>query len=248
MGSAATSATPSGPRHGSLCDYCAEIDFEILRNPTMGDLRLLNTGGEPENQYPFKREPPEVTDIQRNLGLHSRIEESAASCVFCHAIVEVRKQQPHVLDFMHAAGVPDPLCVATIGPAGRLLAPEGVKWEGLKTEEIDYYFLRRLSLGFRPLEPAEAVQPGAVLNKDSSVWQRLTGCFQSYEKEDMAERGWSAPEGHDQLNFGGRRRPAMLDTKLAALWLHDCFTNHGGACGVTLLNDTELDETLTDMM
>jgi len=56
------------------------------------------------------------------------------------------------------------------------------------------------------------------------VWQRLIGCFQSYEQEDMAERGWSAPEGHDQLNFGGRRRPAMIDTKLAALWLHDCFT------------------------
>jgi len=168
MGSAATSGTPSGPRHGSLCDYCAEIDFETLRNPTMGDLRLLNAGGEPENQYPFKREPPEVTDIQRNLGLHSRIEQSAASCVFCRAIVEVHKPQPHVLDFMRAAGVPDPLCVATIGPAGRLLAPEGVKWEGLKTEEIDYYFLRRLSLGFRPLEPAEAVQPGALLNKDST--------------------------------------------------------------------------------
>ncbi len=53
----------------------------------------------------------------------------------------------------------------------------------------------------------------------------------------MAGCGWSAPEEQERLNSGGRRRPPMLDTKLPALWLHDCFTNHGGACGVTLNGD-----------
>ncbi len=166
-GSTANGQTPSGTSRSSLCEYCAEIDFEILRNPIIGDLQLLNAGGEPTNQYPFKREPPEVANIQRNLGLHSRIEASAASCVFCNAIVQVHKQQPHVLGFMRDAGVLDPLCIATIGPAGRLLVPEGVTWQGLKTEEIDYDFLRRLSLEFRPLEAGEGVQPGVLLNRGS---------------------------------------------------------------------------------
>jgi hypothetical protein len=212
----------------------------MLRHPTVGDIRLLNDGREPADQYPFKIDTSESVTPQRSLGLHSRVEQSAASCPFCRAVVEIHKQQPHVLDSLRAAGVSDPLCVAAITYSGHVLAPDGVAWRGVNAEEVYSFFLRRLTLEFRPLEEGEVVQPGALLNKAAVSWQRLSGCFQPYQKEDMAADGWSVPEEReDRVLFVGRKRPLMLDPKLPALWLQDCLENHGGSCGLARNNDSE---------
>jgi hypothetical protein len=245
MSSRLTGGTASGPS-ASLCRYCAEIDFEMLRYPTIGDLQLLNAGGEPKDQYPYKSETSDATEVRRSLGLHSRIEESAARCPFCRAVVEIHKQQPHVLDFLRAAGLPDPLCIATIGPSGRLFAPEGVTWKSKTNAQFDFFFLRRLSLQFRPLDEGEVVQPGH-LEGAITRWQTLSGCFQSYQKEDMAADRWSVPDQPDRILYGGRKRPPNLDPKLPAMWLHDCLTNHGDTCSVAN-NDSGSAQTARSMM
>jgi len=222
----------SGPGH-DLCEYCAEIDFEMLQNPTAADIRLLNAGGVPKDQYPYKNEKSDQVDVRRSLGLHSRIEKSAAKCPLCAAVLKIHKQQPHVLDSLRTVGVVDPLCIASIAPSGRLLPPEGVTWRALGTEDVGFFYLRQLSLEFRPPDAGEVVQPGALLDTSYIRWQRLTDCFQSYQGEDMSANGWLVPKEQDRTLFGGRKRPPMLDPKLPELWLHDCLTNHAGACGFT---------------
>lgn len=217
-----------------LCDFCTEINFDMLRLPTVNEIQLLNAGCRPPDQFPYKFDTSSEVGPSKNLGLVSRVQKSSGTCPFCSAVVEVLQQHPHVLDRLRNVGVVDPLCHVSIFPSGRLRAPEGVSWKPTREDadtDTDFFYLRQLQLGFSPLQPGQRVQPG-------QLW--LVECFQLHHLETPVPQGDGAstrrrqdPDELEHILFGGRERPAMLDPKLLAHWLDDCLTHHTMTCGVT---------------
>jgi hypothetical protein len=219
-----------------LCEYCSQIDFEMLRHPTVADIRLLNAGGEPKDQYPYKYDESEQITRNTSLGLHSRIQLSSANCSLCSAVVEIHRRHPDILDSLRAAGVVDPLCIAVTRWAGVLLAPDGTTWK-MPRDGTDCFYLRQLSLDFRPLKEGETAQPG-ILSPDLA-WRRLYDCFQTYQPDVGTAQGgvsktpeiWQTAGEPESILFGARKRPPMLDPKLLKSWLEHCLANHGDTCG-----------------
>ncbi|KAM5352928.1 hypothetical protein ACJ41O_005650 [Fusarium nematophilum] len=167
-----------------LCEFCNEIDFDMLRLPTVNEIQLLNAGHLPADRYPYK--------------------------------------------------------FITSGPDSPTWSL-GVGWKSTRGEaDTDvFYYLRRLRLTCSRLSAGEQAQPGPCPYPALQM-RRLFGCFQTYQPEvvvvreddDSTRRRPDHDEGEGIL-FGARERPAMLDQKLPAQWLHDCLTDHTKTCGAT---------------
>lgn len=174
-----------------LCEYCSEIYFEYLRNPTVDSLQRLNEGHEVYGKYPFRYDTSEKTHPRWCLGRQQRIDTSAATCPFCRAII-------HVMDSSNVRGLKsvlfddNPVCQANIYWSAALKPPLGMRWKlpadvrKGRTESCLFY-LRRPSLKWYSFnEFDEPIRPGPV-DKTIDVlphsWAVLSECFQTFDTE-----------------------------------------------------------------
>ncbi|KAL8372218.1 hypothetical protein RB595_001828 [Gaeumannomyces hyphopodioides] len=218
-------------RAPSLCKYCAQIDFSILRLPTDVDLEAANSGAVVDAQpFRFSRAAAagRVRPPRWRLGSRARIEQSSATCELCAAICALVRDTPDI----HAAlgdhkadgGL---LCSAGVEGTVELHPLPGKRWE----TSTGYYRSYRLGLDWwTPRGPDDVkLPPGNVGSEYSAaaVGPAVTSavdCFQTYGGRD----GGGAKGGRPQ--FGGRIRPAMVDMNLPKRWLNDCIEKHGSEC------------------
>jgi hypothetical protein len=140
-------------------------------------------------EYPFRFDTSELVGLKWRLGSQQRIDASAASCALCQAIVgvmddaDIRNQNPALF-----AG--NPACQADIYRSAYLQPSPGATWK-LPTEvgqgrfngETWYFYLRRMSLKWRPFELNDSVEPGLIDRIADRVlrsWAYLDECFQPY--------------------------------------------------------------------
>lgn len=213
----------------NLCHYCSHIEFERLRNPTVAELCLLNTKKDyHEDKYPYKNQD----SLEWSLGLQSRIDESSATCPFCHAVTRLLLQNHHILTSLHADGLPDPHCIAKIQPCALIYPPKNTSWKINKSA----FWLHRITLRWRPLDPETLGTPGpGLIDRPKDAWKELAGSFQTYHRQTtiaQTENPFSHNrEAPDHILFSGRKRPALLNTNICKNWLLDCLTNHKNGCG-----------------
>jgi hypothetical protein len=227
-----------------LCDYCSQIDFEFLRNPTVQDLRDLNQGQERSGRMPFTTDDSEQLYPRYRLGLGSRIVKES-SCTLCKMVLQVLKQaglwrEPLWLKY------DDPVIDAFIAPCGRFSSPLGTNWtsrgvrslhEPVAAVDDDYFYFRRMGLTLRLKDENELVGPGQVTDlKGASTI--LAECIQPCDRNPPSIQVESLFEDerlpYDAVAFGGRHRPPMIDSRLPARWLKECISAHGSACSPLL--------------
>lgn len=231
----------------NLCDYCSQIDFEFLRNPTVQDLRDLNEGQEKSGRMPFTWHDSEQLYPCYCLGLASRI-VGESSCHLCEMISKVFEQTG-----MYQAVHHDPVTIAFIAPCATFKSPLGTTWtsRGVRSlhgpvaaEDDDYFYLRRLGLSFRPRNKDELLKPGPmtdIKNNDEQRSTMLVECFQSCDRNPQSAEAGNLFEDNclhpDAVAFGGRLRPTMIDSTLSARWLEECVSNHALACSPSPANE-----------
>lgn len=212
----------------TLCDFCREIDFDLLRNPTRSEIEHLNNGGQAPDLYPYKNDRSNRIGSTRYLGLWSRVKIAPADgCSLCRAIVKLMHQQPHIFERLRAAEITDPLLMASLNPAGRLVPPvRGATWNGIDGTPQEYFYLRQLSIEITRQGVGELVKPGIPEWKEDRGRRLIvTEGFQSYQLPGTKHKDQSS-----KMLFGGRKRPDVIDSKLPAMWLKDCLANHGETC------------------
>ncbi|KAL8339733.1 hypothetical protein RB601_006036 [Gaeumannomyces tritici] len=221
----------------SLCKYCAQIDFSILRLPTDADLEAANRGAVVDAQ-PFRLSRDMAAGRVRpprwRLGSRARIERSSATCGLCAAICALVRDAPDIWSALAGhktidggGGTGGLLCSAGVEGTVELHPLPGKGWEA----STGYYRCYRLGLDWwTPRGPDDLeLPPGHVGGEYSAaaVGPAVTSavdCFQTYG----GSGGGGAEGGRPQ--FGGRIRPPMVDMSLPKRWLNDCIEGHGGEC------------------
>jgi hypothetical protein len=138
-----------------LCEYCSQIDFEMLRHPTVADIRLLNAGGEPKDQYPYKYDESEQITRNTSLGLHSRIQLSSANCSLCSAVVEIHRRHPDILDSLGSRCLTRSCQIAGWNIVLPTMATPAAPW--LARIQLWLVMRRRMTLCTQVLDKTEAV-------------------------------------------------------------------------------------------
>ncbi|KAM7214003.1 Heterokaryon incompatibility protein (HET) domain containing protein [Rhypophila decipiens] len=183
-----------------LCSFCANINFDALRNPLLSDLPAIRDGTVDTSRHPFKGKT-EDAHASTQLGKLSDIAQRAESCRLCALMIKSlarhngRRPQP------------DDVCRAETSFYGVYRTPSGhLYWTG-----------RTLTIGIRTPQGSwahafQACNVGA-LSMDVDVQNR----FQ--HKKPI-----------DSMIFGGRRRPLSLDLNWVRQWIKICKTDHGDEC------------------
>lgn len=217
----------------SLCQYCSCIRFELLRCPTVAEIRLMNDGAKPSgDEFPFKYDESLVVDERLwPLGPVSRIRSSAATCPMCKGVTGVIQNQAHLLKSWPDTDIGVISCSVAIHPAANLEPPEGVTWKGAHWEGEDYtaFTLFRMDLHLY-----------SACSEDRYLF--LEECFQTYYREsterDKNKPWFDCSETPDARLYGGRKRPAMLERSLPAEWLQHCLQNHSSTCEGTVVGQS----------
>ena len=207
------------PVGDNLCEYCALINFDVLYHPSRSELLGPRTSEKKRRR----------SDSCWSLGLQSRIDESSSSCPLCHAVCELLHQHPRIRNsWRHDGTAPRaPVCLASIATAGSVRLPGASPRDRIDLKRVSLYWQER---------SGQNILPGVVanLNTDSDM-PRLVECFQACTPgllrrlplEDVFNEDGMLAE---DLAFGGRLRPQILDPGLPAQWLSNCLANHGDAC------------------
>ncbi|KAK3377149.1 heterokaryon incompatibility protein-domain-containing protein [Lasiosphaeria ovina] len=209
-----------------LCDLCSRIEWDYLRVPTIGQLRLLSTGHDISGHRPFKREPEKrLSDQTWELGSVERILRSATSCSLCDVVSQmfhdVKQAQPGRLaeEGMSCSAMLDRVFMSfrltdtyrlheRVLEAMRQAKAEEVvfvlraltfDWAAGTSAEKTYYSLRQYLLAFDPERP-------------TSVEAHFEG--QATTRDEM-------------LILCGRMSSSMVSTKLLSSWISKCLSSHG---------------------
>lgn len=219
-----------------LCEYCSAIEFELLRHPTAHDIQILNSGSPPPDSSPFLGWEGRLDTKEWSLGLESRISKSASSCALCEAIDGIVLRQAKAFEQGSLGnGRPDLVCIATIHPSGFYFP---------RDSDGRSFNLHRMSLIWVLPENPAWLGPGPPKDRpEESGWAnsgtpavvvRLMDCFQTCAKG--SSRGATRAHFRDveqpveDIMFGGRTRPPLIDPQLPASWLKNCLKNHGLNC------------------
>lgn len=107
----------------SLCEYCSQIDFDLLDHPSQADFRdLLAQQAVPRRSLQRYAPGRSFSDWGWSLGLQSRIAEQAKTCSLCHAVSEILQQNSYVRESWKADD--EPVCIAKIAQCGQVEALE----------------------------------------------------------------------------------------------------------------------------
>lgn len=212
----------------NLCSFCKAIDFDFLRAPTAGQLRLLSAGQNVTGQYPFKRQP-EGSPTEWCLGTMKRIQQSSESCVLCEALLQLY----HEIQAVEGPLSMDNVCNAVCNHRSKFRPREInnislalLEDFGLKQPQDLLYTHRSMTIFWdNPI-----VKSDTAFGKRAYANYWLSACDAQDSPPLMLFQDDSLPDSGLLLS----RRPVepRVQPKMLHAWMGECLSKHETTCGI----------------
>lgn len=198
----------------SLCEQCRQIRFEALLGPTPKDLDDVQAGNFAGARLIKPKDGTEFSKI--NLGHLGQMRANMSACPLCSLFVNIIETQGMAYDDAkgrHSLDSKDVYFQVDLDTAyfAKVTPQNGM--------EQSYFVLRRANITAHHVRSPEAT----VAYLDHVLQPCRVGEI-SGPSDDSAQSD-VAP-----LQFGGRRRPQVLDIRLVKGWIDTCQKHHGTSC------------------
>jgi hypothetical protein len=197
----------------TICEVCAEIDFNILRTPTLADVADLRKGKVDVEKRPFTVVSGSENQRPFPLGKLKDVIKRSQKCRLCYLIW-------HILS---SSGGYTPEGTFTTGEGASVEANAG-QWGFIRHAEAkvpsrnNKTWLYRL--GIRTL-----------LTTNMSPRESFSQAFQFHDiVASSRSMGATASWLGSNLAYNGRLRSLCIDIGLLRRWLSICDLDHGSAC------------------
>lgn len=203
----------------NLCDYCDKIHFDALRCPTAGELQELNNGQIAKDRFPYKALGRDKEPEHWNLGLQSRITQSASTCPMCEAICMLVREESGREEYLQHLQ-----CSAEVSYSAYILPEQGIEWKEMS------FKLNRIFLRWFGVADSDAASdgPGLFQHRGNINWFSVEDAFQISAEDFSGPWNGFTANNNSRVIFGGRRRPSKIDFELPLKWLTDCLSHHSG--------------------
>ncbi|KAE9367229.1 HET-domain-containing protein [Stipitochalara longipes BDJ] len=214
----------------NLCQFCSTIDFDYIRVPTAGQLRLLSSGHNVTGSKPFCHEPDKEPYPSWTLGSLARVRASARECPLCTAVAELAEK---ISSLSSNVLTPETVCKVICrwsggfqAPAGAELSEELIRQMASKRTEDVSFSLNNLSIHF-------TTQPSNDFKLNLKSTKIVTWWIQAYNPGHAGETAVPFDDSHvadDSLLFCGRPTSPMVPMDLLLAWMRECKINHKYHC------------------